>query len=656
MRYSAPLDGLRAVAILAVLIFHVAPGALTGGFTGVDVFFVLSGFLITSNMLHDVSVGDFSIREFYLRRVQRLLPNVIVTVILVLALWTLLLPPSTARQTGSHGLWALFSASNLYIWKYLGGYWGNAATSAPFTHTWSLGVEEQFYLVFPALLLALTRWCSTYVRSCLIALAAVSFGAGFYISYVNPAAAFYLLPTRVWELLIGAALAAGSLAVMPRYRDVVGWIGVAVIVSGFVAINERQLFPGAVALIPTMGTLCLLVAIADHHSRWSRWLSHPWMVAIGKLSYSLYLWHWPLITLGKIQAELHGQPPLAGAAVGGAVSVLMAWLAYVLVEQPLRQRGPGRTQRLAVIAAGFLVAVAGSAVIASRPLVADPDHRFDRPEFHGMLFDTGPSPATDMSSVVHYYDVYFPKGPALATDTWRTGGIVHRYGGERPFIVVLGSSHALMYSRLIDDLCREHGVSVAFLGADQQSAFFESSNDGAHALVTSARAYDDARREWLRQYRPDAVIVMDRWEVRAATPADFATRLRYFVDEVNAFTDQIVWVAQVPVIAGNNIFNLREFAAWRLKNGTGLPSLLPDVHEPLRQGIVDAAEALARQVPTLQVLRADTPFYQAGGGIRYVNGRRFFYADDNHLTDAGTEEVRDMFSRAIRAIRVRSSR
>lgn len=156
MRYSAPLDGIRATSILGVLFFHIAPTTLSGGFSGVDVFFVLSGFLITSIIQHDMRAGEFSMREFYLRRIQRLMPNVVITVLGVVLLWSLLLPPSTARQTGTHGLWALFSLSNVFIWKNLGGYWGNAAESAPLTHTWSLGVEEQFYLLFPLTLLLLT--------------------------------------------------------------------------------------------------------------------------------------------------------------------------------------------------------------------------------------------------------------------------------------------------------------------------------------------------------------------------------------------------------------------------------------------------------------------------------------------------------------------
>ena len=205
MSYVPALDGLRAVAILGVLVFHALPGALRGGFTGVDVFFVLSGYLITSVILHDLRGGSFSIREFYLRRIQRLLPNAVLTVLFTLALASVALLPSQAVRVAKHGLWTIFNLSNLYIWRSVGGYWGDSAASVPLLHTWSLAVEEQFYLLFPVTLLFLSRRTHLFKVTALLSLA--SLAASIYGTAAHPVSTFYLLPTRAWEPLMGAALA-----------------------------------------------------------------------------------------------------------------------------------------------------------------------------------------------------------------------------------------------------------------------------------------------------------------------------------------------------------------------------------------------------------------------------------------------------------------
>lgn len=658
MPYSAPLDGIRAVAILAVLIFHISPAALKGGFTGVDVFFVLSGFLITSIVLHDIRDGSFSMREFYLRRVQRLLPNIVVTVLAVLLLWTLFMPPSTAVQAGRHGLWTIFNLSNFYIWRNLGGYWGDAAEWAPLMHTWSLGVEEQFYLFLPGSLLLLARVQRNRVLAWLVAATVVSLGLWLYGSKTHPVATFYLLPTRVWELLIGAALAAHRTPLCndasyrpplgPKILEAMGWIGLGMILVGFFVIDEANGFPGLVALAPAVGTAFLLVSIADGKTRMARLLSAPVMVVTGKLSYSLYLWHWPLITLGKIQADLHGVPQLAGAAAGGLVGILLACAAYVGVEKPLRQRGPGRPRRFATIAVGFCIAALGSVLVVSQHAVPDPDHHFDTPSFHGLLYSAGRGGDPDrITRASRYSDVYFPPLPPRADDAWRTGGIIHLYGGGSPKVVVMGDSHALMYSRLIDDICREMGVSVAFLGVDQTPVFFTAAVNEIFPSHREAHEFDETRRKWLREWHPEAVLIIDRWDSLAGTSNSFDEKLRSFLSEVSPLASRILFVAQVPVAKWGEEFNLRELMIWRMRTERDLPRLDPDRNERVRKQAVAVAEAATADFHNLRVLRADLPFYREDGSIRWASGRSFFYADDDHLTDAGAEVVRRLFRSAI---------
>jgi peptidoglycan/LPS O-acetylase OafA/YrhL len=668
MRYSPPLDGIRAVAILAVLLFHISPTALSGGFTGVDVFFVLSGFLITSIILHDLREGSFSFREFYLRRIQRLLPNVVVTVFAVLLLWTIFMPPGATRQAAHHGIWTIFNLSNFYIFNNLGGYWGSAAESSPLTHTWSLGIEEQFYMVFPGILLLLARLQPRRVRMWLIVATVLSFGLCLYGTPTHPTATFYLLPTRVWELLIGAVLAAhltplrkkGDQQRSPLGVNILEGIGVAglgMIFLGFVHIKDGSGFPGMVSLLPTIGTGLVLFSIIDEKTRLAGLLSHSFMVRIGKLSYSIYLWHWPLITLGKSLAILYGKAQIYGAVAGSVAGVLLGWIVYVGVEQPLRRRGPGRSWRFAVIAIGYSITATCAVAVMSRHPVADPEHRFDPLAFLGEEYTAGNAEgANQIIQSTRYYDVYFPPIPSnRSTDLWRSGGVVHLYGGGHPQVVVLGSSHALMYSKVIDDLCREMGISVAFLGVDSTSVFYEGTTNFNFSSPLEVREFYQARAEWLRKWQPNAVFVIDRWDGRFSTPQGFDKELRSLLTEVSPVAGRVIFVSQVPVIRDGDQANLRELATWHMKHNNSLPLFYPDLKEPVRKQAVSIAEADTACFSNLRVLRADLPFYRGDGSIQYESGRAFFYADGDHLSEMGAEVVRGLFKSAITEANLGSS-
>ena len=660
MPYSAPLDAIRAIAILAVLIFHISPGALNGGFMGVDVFFVLSGFLITTIILRDLMEDRFSLPEFYLRRIQRLLPNIITMVLTVILLWTLLLPPSMTPQVGSHGLWTIFNGSNFYILKNLGGYWGESAEWAPFTHTWSLGVEEQFYLVFPALLWLLARFQSGRIRQWLAAATCLSFGLCLYGTYTHPTATFYLLPTRVWELLIGSILAAhlqlrahGAPQSRPAFRasslEFLGCAGVALVFSSFIFNIKGGVFPGWIALAPTLGTLLILISVLDGKTRLSRLLSLSPLVNIGKISYSIYLWHWPLIILGKILADFYGKPQIYGALAGAILSIPMAWAAYACVEQPLRRRGGGRPRRFAIIVTGFITAMVSCWAVASRHMPpADPANLFDRPTFHGGWFNAGKQDV-NASLPARLHDVDFPemKQP-IPDDSWRSGGIVNLYGADHPQIVVLGSSHAEMYSMLIDSICRKLGLSVAFLCMGHSTpAFFESTINPSLPTLREAREFDQARKRWIQKWRPEAVFIIDKWDATVDTPGNFGNRIRSFLEDVCPLAGSVLFVAQAPAIRGGDQVNLREVVTWRRSRGGGMPQFFPDRFDPQRNQATAIAETTSAFFPNFHVLRADQAFCNPDGSIRYFMGRHFFYMDSNHLTDDGTQVVHDLFQDAI---------
>jgi hypothetical protein len=380
-------------------------------------------------------------------------------------------------------------------------------------------------------------------------------------------------------------------------------------------------------------------------NRVSQILSTPFLVNVGKLSYSLYLWHWPLITIGKSVAKLYGRPPLVGAVTGALLSIVLACGAFLYIEKPLRSRGPGRPWRLATVATGFLIVLVTSSWVAnSRRL--DTARYFDRLEFHGLLYSAGK--VTDSSKAIRYQDVQFPSLKGHDDDAWKSGGVIHKAGQSTPAVVVLGSSHALMYSRLIDSICRRLGLSVAFFGIQGAPVFFNASTSRSFPTTAESREFDAARRRWLQTWRPQAVFVIDRWDLYVDGSDRFEVALRTFLRELSPLTKRLFFVSQIPVVAdGGDDVNLRELMAWRMQHSNSLPQIFPDAKQPERKRAITIATAAMPEFPNMSILRPDLTFLKEDNSVRWMSGRTVYYADDDHLADAGTELVRGLFENAI---------
>jgi peptidoglycan/LPS O-acetylase OafA/YrhL len=655
LSYVPALDGLRAVAIVGVLVFHAMPGALRGGFTGVDVFFVLSGYLITSVILHDLQAGRFSISEFYLRRIQRLVPNVVFTILFTVVLTAVVLLPSDAVQVARHGLWTMFNLSNMYIWRNVGGYWGDSAASVPLLHTWSLAVEEQFYLFLPVTLLFLFR--RKYSFKLIVPLTIASLLLSIYGTYAHPTATFYLLATRAWEPLVGASLATVLVSARSdgpprswkssRFVSALGWSGLVMIVAGFFLITEANGFPGVIALVPTLGALAVLTAVARGETSVARVLSNSFLVWIGKLSYSIYLWHWPLIVIARQYAYLTDRSQQRWTLVGAAVGVALSVIAYFAVEQPLRHRGPGRRWRLRALAVGFCLCGVTCFILSSQHPVADALGRFDQPTFYGNLYSVASWNRAEIASSKRYADVFFPPEEPHPPQVWLNGGIVHAWGGGNPRVVVLGSSHALMYGQLIDDICKNLGLSVAFLSADQTPVFFFKTVNERFPSVALAESFDSARKKWVSEWHPDAVLVIDRWDRYSRASMYFDHNLHELFVELAPHARRVIVFSQVPALRVGETFNLREYVTWCIRRTGRLPAIWPDAEESFRKSSMAAIEAGARDFPNIRLLRVDPPFYASDGSVRFSAGRSFFYADEDHLTSAGAEVVREICTTAL---------
>lgn len=326
MKFRSDINGLRAIAVIAVVLYHFSVPRFEGGFLGVDVFFVISGFLMTGIIFRGIEKGGFSILTFYKYRARRIIPALAVLCFVLLAVGWFVLLPSEFRALGKEAAASIGFFSNISFWREA-GYFDVRSLEKWLLHTWSLSVEWQFYLLYPLLLVALTKWLpAAWVRRWIIVGTGLSFAVCIYLSAPTkwPTAAFYLLPTRAWEMLAGAIVYLYPIRASGRTRTALEWTGLALIAFGLFRFNAQMMWPGWLAIVPVGGTALIIAAARDS------WVtgSKPAQF-IGKISYSVYLWHWPMV----VALSYYGKA-IHPIWVGGGIvaSFILGYLSWWLVE------------------------------------------------------------------------------------------------------------------------------------------------------------------------------------------------------------------------------------------------------------------------------------------------------------------------------------
>jgi len=352
--YRPDIDGLRALAVLAVVLNHLSSGLVSGGFIGVDVFFVISGYLITGIISREIDEGRFTFARFYERRARRIFPALFAMLATTLTASYFLLLPSDYVRAFQGALATVFFASNLMLWKQQAGYFEATDTKLdPMLHTWSLAVEEQFYVLFPVFLLICYRYFRKHVPLILWMCAVVSFTGAALLVQTNSTAAFFLSPLRAWELLGGALLATGFLPHIGSrvVREVTVAGGLMAILFACFAYSDRTVFPGLSALVPVLGTVAIIHGGASGPTVAGRILQWRPIVYIGLISYSLYLWHWPLIVLVQYANVMDSLTPYLAPLF--VASLLVASASYHFVEQPWRRGATERAPMALPLTVGF---------------------------------------------------------------------------------------------------------------------------------------------------------------------------------------------------------------------------------------------------------------------------------------------------------------
>lgn len=633
MKHRSDIDGLRAVAVLPVLTFHAGFSQTPGGFVGVDVFFVISGFLITGIVTEELGRGGgLSLAGFYERRIRRIFPALFAMLAGTALAVSLLLTPGEVVSFARTLIAAVFSVSNVQFW--LGtNYFGLGAHQMPLLHTWSLGVEEQFYMVMPLALALLWRGgrpaaangdpasapsggVPTRVRVGLAVVALVSFAWACWGALYQPTASFYLLHTRAWELALGALLAVGAIpAVHNRLaREGLAAAGLAAIAFAVLVYDAETPFPGFAALAPCLGAAAVLHAGADRTGprTWTgRLLSAPPVVFFGLISYSLYLWHWPVIVLQRASFMLgEGLDPRLEKLLLVAVSIALAWLSWRFIERPFRNRA--WLSRRTV----FLWGGGGMAALSALALV---------------LILAGGFPGR-MSARANQTAGYLAQDGALTMrDPACMAGIGLRHEVEagrclvlvpdRPNLLLLGDSHSAHLWAGLSAALPDANILQASAGGCRPTWPSDSADPLCRAHLT--RIFQD----WLPHHRPDAVILAARWE-----PAD-----------VKALTATLAGLRArgVPVILLGPVPRYdQELPRLLINAETRSDPALPQRHRMAIARIADrrlAAVAAAQGAPYVSLYRALCP--DDGPCATRTPGGAPMQYDGGHLTLQGSKDL-----------------
>lgn len=339
LNYRSDIDGLRAIAVLAVLFYHAGSKAFSGGYVGVDVFFVISGYLITGIIFREIQAHEFSLKKFYERRIRRIFPALFVLLAVTVVTSAFLYDTEAFSAFSKSVTSTTLFYSNILFWKEA-GYFEGPSTLKPLLHTWSLAVEEQFYIFFPLILIALAELLKSKNRifAGLVFIALVSFAGSIYGMNTDPSGAFYLAHLRAWELIIGGLLA---LNVIPNpknglLRNGLSVAGIGMIIASVFLYTEETAFPGVSALLPTLGSTLIIYSGIDGESLGGRILGLRPAVFIGQISYSLYLWHWPIIVFWKYY--IIRQPNTTDETIWVIASLALAVLSWKFIEKPFRSK------------------------------------------------------------------------------------------------------------------------------------------------------------------------------------------------------------------------------------------------------------------------------------------------------------------------------
>jgi peptidoglycan/LPS O-acetylase OafA/YrhL len=613
LAYRRDLDGLRGIAVAAVVAYHLGFPFASGGFVGVDIFFVLSGYLITRIIASELETGKFSIASFYERRIRRIVPALVLVCAATSILAVAFLLPGELRRFAASLVAVAFSVSNVWCYR-ISGYFGPAAEMQPLLHTWSLGIEEQFYLLFPLFLSAISMWHARRRAVIVWTLFVLSLGISIVMLERRPESTFFLLHTRAWELLTGSIVALGFIPVIASRakREAGGIAGLVAIFAAITIYTSKTPFPGLAALLPCVGT-GLVIWSGETQSFASRLLSVRPLVLLGLISYSLYLWHWPLIVFARLRDY-----PIENLGVRVALlalSLALAALTWRFVEQPFRRRRAAAVTRRGIYLAGgsalATLAVAGAGLLVFKGL---PQRYSDQV----VALEAGASDASPLRRKCHVpaYNMTYDQTCVLGADVL-------------PQIIVLGDSHGAELSAVLGEAAKSHGASIRELTASgcPPAGEFSALRDprcSHHNEVTLRR---------LTSIPPATVIVAARSVNWVRSFPEYWQGFRETVSALRAAGHRVILFGPVPDIPSKQPAP-ESLARWVARGNAPEDYVFrPDMNE------LRSVESVLREIAaeTGSTFIPVSFMFCSEDSCRPYLGGTDLYFDDNHLSMRGVD-------------------
>jgi peptidoglycan/LPS O-acetylase OafA/YrhL len=622
--YRPDIDGLRALAVVPVVLFHAKFGC-PGGFVGVDVFFVISGFLISTLILKELADGDFSLIAFWERRIRRILPALAVMVLATLVAGWFLFVPEDFKKLGQSVFAQTLLLSNFFFYQqgfWVGGYFSATAEAQPLLHTWSLAVEEQFYLFFPLLLIFL-KHCSRPALTIIIsALAMVSLGLSWYGCHAFPSATFYFLPTRAWELFLGTLLALmrGQLTVSAPMRETTGWIGVILIAYAIFFYDANTSFPGLGAIPPCLGAALVIFSGESKLSLVGQMLAFKPVAFIGLISYSLYLWHWPLLVFSKYPFNYEGWKIRAAMLVASLALAILSWR---FIETPFRKRRIWQ-KRLQIFGfAGFSAA----ALLVFGFFV-------DKSQGVPLRFS-----GKNLSYVITRSHIAFRNSVKL--DEAVAGKFVE-FGSpdtNRPIkLLIWGDSHGMAITSVLNELCLRYawrGIEATHHSTAPILGFISR---GQYALNDDSPTFAQAITNFIAQRHIKNVIICAKWNGYVKTE-EFKNDLLQTVRTLLDMGTSVYVLKDVP----EHDTDLPAITALAALHDASLEPLMitPEKHAQANRYLAATFGQISQMGAT--VLDPADYFLNSQGLYDVVKNDQILYWDGNHLTVEGAALLTPLF-------------